>query len=163
MSTPFDLFIVRHAIAFQADAKKWPDDGERPLTPEGIESFRRAARGLRRVAAGVDIMLSSPMVRARQTADIVHEEAGWPTPQLADELEAGRASDDVLKLLGTQKTATVAIVGHEPQLSEIVELLCGGVIQMKKGAVARLRVKDPHPDGGELRWLLPPKVLRNLG
>ena len=73
-----DLYIVRHAIAGHADGSRWPDDADRPLTPEGAKSFRAAAAGLRRIVSSVDVLLSSRFVRAWQTAELLHEVAGWP-------------------------------------------------------------------------------------
>ena len=88
---------MRHAIAFERDASRWPDDRDRPLTPEGEEKFRRAARGLRRVAGRVDLVLSSPIVRAWRTAEILAEEAGWPDPLAFDALEPERTPAEVAR------------------------------------------------------------------
>ena len=73
-----DLLIVRHAIAFERDSRRWRDDGERPLSPEGMVRARKAAAGLKNIAERPQCVLSSPLVRARQTAAILTEFAGWP-------------------------------------------------------------------------------------
>ena len=74
-----DLYLVRHAIAFDFDTSQWPDDSQRPLTPEGQKRFSRAARAWR-ARPSVDLVLSSPWVRAWQTAELLESEAGWPRP-----------------------------------------------------------------------------------
>ena len=74
------LYLVRHAIAHGRDPECWPDDSRRPLTPEGEEDFRGAARGLGRVVPEVDMLLSSSYERAWRTAEILAEQAGWPAP-----------------------------------------------------------------------------------
>ena len=72
-----ELYLVRHAIAGHADHARWPDDTQRPLTEEGIARFQPAARGLARIVPTVERVLSSPWVRAWQTAEILQEESGW--------------------------------------------------------------------------------------
>jgi phosphohistidine phosphatase len=162
-----ELYLVRHAIAHDRDPEAWPDDAKRPLTEEGDERFRRAARGLRRVVPSVDIVLASPYVRAWQTAVILSEEGGWPAPEPCPELEAERPARQVIPVIGrrARTTGSLALVGHEPQLSELASRLLTGsedaaAIEMKKGAVACLWVEgagDPV-----LRWLAPPRILRAL-
>jgi phosphohistidine phosphatase len=146
------IFVVRHAIAEDRDPERWPDDGLRPLTKAGEDRFRAAARGLARIVPSVDVVLSSPYVRAWRTAEILHEEAGWPPPERCEELEAWREPADALGLV--HRDGSVAVVGHEPFLSGLVELLLGVklAIDFKKGGV--LLVED-----GVLRWYAPPKIL----
>ena len=149
------VYVVRHAIAEQYDAERWPDDAKRPLTKRGEESFREAARGLRIVAPAVEVVLSSPYVRAWRTAEILHEEAGWPAPERCEELEAGRSPSDALDVV--RRRGTVAAVGHEPLLSGLVSLLLGAIlpIDFKKGGVALV-------EDGVLRWYATPKILRAI-
>src|SRR4030095_12916268 len=73
MPRPYELYLVRHAIA-EERGEKWPDDGKRPLTPDGMTRMRKTARGLERLGVTVDVILSSPLVRTRQTADILSAE-----------------------------------------------------------------------------------------
>jgi len=153
------VYVVRHAVAEERDATRWPDDAERPLTPEGEERFRRAARGLRTIVRHVDLLLSSPYVRAWRTAEILYEEAGWPAPKQSELLEAWRAAADGLELLAAD-VASVALVGHEPYLSGLVSLLLTGDdsrvrTDLKKGGVV-------HVEDGVLRWYATPKLLRGL-
>ena len=76
-----ELYLVRHAVAFQKDHDRWPHDKKRPLTPEGEEEFRLAVRGLARMVPRVDVILSSPARRAWHTAEILSELDSWPAPK----------------------------------------------------------------------------------
>ena len=164
-----EVYLVRHAIAEDRDAARWPNDAERPLTSDGTERFRHAAAGLRRVVAGVDVVLSSPYVRAWQTAEILHEVADWPGPEKCKPLEATRAPSaaiDVLK--GLDPTATAALVGHEPFLSSLTSLLLAGdedavTLELKKGGIVLLELPaECEPGSALLRWHVTPKLLRRL-
>ena len=149
------VYVVRHAIAEERGTDRWPDDAKRPLTKKGEESFREAARGLRTIAPAVDVVLSSPYVRAWQTAEILQEEAGWPPPEPCEALEADRSPSDALVVV--RGRGRVAAVGHEPLLSGLASLLLGTSvpIDFKKGGV--VLVED-----GVLRWYATPKILRGL-
>src|SRR5690349_16168557 len=94
-----DLYLVRHAIAFDADPTKWPEDRDRPLTPQGEKKFARAARGLGRLVDSVDLVLSSPFNRAWRTAELLHEEADWPAPVRCQALESGRSPAEAMQAL----------------------------------------------------------------
>ena len=149
------IYLVRHAIAEDRDAERWPDDALRPLTKDGEKKFRRAARGLREVAPTVDVVLASPYVRAWRTAEILHEEAKWPAPAREERLEAWRDPSDGLALTGGD--GTIALVGHEPYLSRLASLVLTGDddkvhIDFKKGGVILL-------EGTMLRWYATPKML----
>ncbi|HTD76227.1 MAG TPA: phosphohistidine phosphatase SixA, partial [Chloroflexota bacterium] len=143
-----NLYLVRHAIAFQPDPASWPDDRDRPLTPQGEKKFRRAVRGLEALVPGVDVVLSSPLVRAWRTAEILRKTAGWPEPSRFDPLEPGTAPADVVDALQPHASAeSVALVGHEPSLHELLSYLLSGdpgnvKVTMKKGGVAYLSVDD---------------------
>lgn len=160
---------MRHAIAEQRDATRWPDDSRRPLTPEGAERFRRAARGLRRIVQSVELVLASPYVRAWQTAELLEEEAGWPTPIESSALAGHSTTTEALDALRLHAgRESVALVGHEPNLSWLASLLLAGDesivgLQLKKGAVALLELTSPPTPGSALlRWSLSPKILRAL-
>jgi len=163
-----DLYVVRHGIAFDQDPAQWPDDRLRPLTPEGEDRFRGVARALARITDGVDVTLASPYVRAWRTAEILAEEAGWPSPVACQPLEADRPPDQTIDVLRSHARRTaIAVVGHEPHLGELISLLLTGgndvAVSMKKGGVALLSFDGtPSPASAELRWLLPPKLLRGL-
>jgi len=157
------LYVVRHAIAEQRDQQRWPDDALRPLTSKGEASFRRAARGLAHIVPTVDVVLSSGYLRAWKTAEILHEEADWPAPQACPGLEPERpAADSVAAVDAQPGRDSVAIVGHEPCLSNLVSLLLGapeGAFELKKGGVVCVERNGGH---AVLRWALPPKTLRAL-
>ena len=86
-----ELLLVRHAVAEARDPRRWPDDRDRPLTQQGEARMRRAARGLGRVVPDVDLLFSSPLARAWQTAEILHDEIGWPEPAPLSQLEPDRS------------------------------------------------------------------------
>jgi len=164
-----DLYLVRHAIAFDADATQWPDDSLRPLTPDGEKRFRRAASGLREIVASVDVVLASPWVRAWRTAELLEKEARWPAPLGCEALESGRAPAEVLQALQPYAEASsVALVGHEPSLHELASYLLTAdtnhvQLEFRKGAVAALQLDEGmRPGTARLVWLFPPKVLRAI-
>lgn len=165
-----DLYLVRHGVAFKSDPTRWPDDRERPLTPDGKRRFRRAARGLATIAPTVDVVLSSPWLRAWSTAELLASVAGWPVPQACDALQAGRAPAEVLQSLQAfDERGALALVGHEPSLHELASYLLTAeaghaAIEFRKGGVAWLEVQDGlRPGSARLRSLWQPKVLRALG
>ena len=163
-----DLYLVRHAAAFDPDQSRWPTDRDRPLTDKGEKRFRRAARGLVSLVPNVDVVVSSPYLRTLQTARLLHE-AGWPDAVEVEALEAGRQPAEVLQALQAYATAqAVVLVGHEPTMHELVSYLltadsAHAQVEFRKGAVARLEVQGLRPGSATLRWLLAPKVLRAIG
>jgi phosphohistidine phosphatase len=160
-----DLYVVRHAVAFERDPEEWSDDCERPLTGEGERAFRRAARGLDRLVKPVPAVLSSPCVRAWRTAEILAEEANWGEPEALEALRPGRSAKDALAALAEHgDEERLAVVGHEPMLGALCGALAGGAaLELKKGGVVRLRVTALARGGARLRWVLPPDVLKRLG
>jgi phosphohistidine phosphatase len=164
-----ELHLVRHAIAFDSDPHRWPDDSLRPLSPEGEERFRRAAQGLGRLVPTVEVVLASPYVRAWRTAELMAEEAGWPQPVRCEELGADRPAAEAVGALRRHGAAeTLAMVGHEPNLSELASLLLTrsawqAAIDMKKGGAICLRFDgEAQPGEASLVWLLTPMILRAL-
>jgi phosphohistidine phosphatase len=163
-----DLYLVRHAIAEDRDAARWPNDAERPLSAKGIERFEREAKGIATLVPAVDIVLASPFARAWHTAEILAEHAGWPPPVRSDAFGAERTAEGSLAAIETARgTDAIAAVGHEPNLSELASLALMGTIDLpiafKKGAVLALTFESTvAPGRAYLRWLLPPKALRSL-
>jgi phosphohistidine phosphatase len=164
-----NLFVVRHAIAHEPDPSRWPSDRDRPLTDEGIRRFERCARGLARLASDVDVVLASPFVRTRETARILHEQAGWPAAVPTVELESGANPDRMLRaLLRHASAARLAVVGHEPDLGDLcAHLLAADAsrpdLAFEKGAAACLELMGrPKSGGASLLWFLPPHVLERL-
>lgn len=158
------LLIVRHATAVESEAGV-PDD-ERLLTPEGKKRFRKAARGLSRLTRRPDVLLTSPLPRARATAEIAAQAWGGPEPTLADALRDGDFAALGTVLGVREEGALVAIVGHEPHLSSLLaRLLASGHserVAFRKGGAALVDVPGALDEGGQLVWFLPPKVLREL-
>lgn len=163
-----DLYVVRHAVAHKRDAERWPDDSERPLTPEGEERFRQTAGELAEIVPNVTAILSSPLARSWRTAEILSE-AGWPEPVACEELEPEYPPHKVVAVLegfAERSWESVAVVGHRPGMHEMVSYLLtgdagGARIRIKKGGVVCLRFED-EPGTASLRWLLTPKVLRTI-
>ena len=163
------LYLVRHAVAHPRDVNRWPDDGERPLTPEGERDFRFTAGQLGRMFGRVDVLLSSPFARAWRTAEILDEETGWPAPISFPALEPDVPPDKVAAALETYSNREyIVLVGHRPGLHELASYLLTGEanrlnLGLKKGGVACLRF-DGLPGAGlaKLRLLLTPKSLHSL-
>jgi phosphohistidine phosphatase len=164
-----DLYLVRHAIAEPRDYTRWPDDSARPLSRSGSESFQSAARGLRRLGVQVEAVLSSSYARAWRTAEILAEEAGWPPPELSAELEPPATAQACAESIGRRREPVLALVGHQPNLSELASFLLTGEVdaaqvEFKKGGVMCLRFQGAPASGtGLLRWSAGPKLLRQLG
>jgi phosphohistidine phosphatase len=161
-----ELLLIRHAIAFERDHHRWGDDGARPLSPAGIGRSRKAAAGLKALCIAPDRLLTSPLIRARQTAKILTDVAGWPRAEVAPELAPGEAAAAVLALLSKDRSKRIAIVGHQPDLSALLTaclIRSHGIltIEMKKNAVACLSFDGPARVGcGVLKWLAAPRMLR---
>ena len=162
-----DLYLIRHAVAFGRDRDSWPDDADRPLTPEGEAEFHPVARALGCLIPDVEMLLSSPYARAWRTAEILAEETSWPAPTTFPALETEVPPRKVFAALGTYEGIdSLALVGHRPSLHELASYLLTGHedgmnIGLKKGGAACLRFGGlPEPGAGKLRWLLTPKTLR---
>jgi len=163
-----DLLIIRHAIAFDRDRNRWRDDAERPLSPAGIRRARKAAAGLKKLTPRPGRLLTSPLVRAAQTARILTDVAGWPAAEEMPELSPGEPALAVLELLSQDRGKLTAVVGHQPELGHLLGacLLGGGgvlPIEMKKNAVACVSFSGrPRAGHAALTWLATPKMLRAL-
>jgi phosphohistidine phosphatase len=166
MAARYELYLIRHGMA-EERGDAWPDDAKRPLSEEGIARLRKAARGLNRVGVSMEVMLTSPLVRARQTAEIIAAELD-PHPSIAqiDSLSPGGTYAALCGDLEKHaRKARIALVGHEPGIGELGARLLGSrhAIEFKKGAIARIDLDEIPPAGpGDLRWLLTPKFLRSL-
>lgn len=166
MPGPYELYLVRHGLA-EERGDAWPDDTKRPLTDEGISRMRKGARGLARLGLSVEVVLTSPLIRARQTAEILAA-ALDPRPSLVniDSLAPdGTYAAVIADLEKHGRKARLALVGHEPMIGEFAARILGSrhPIEFKKGAVCRIDIDDLPPAGpGDLRWMLTPKILRAL-
>jgi phosphohistidine phosphatase len=164
------LYLVRHAIAAEPDAKRWKDDRLRPLTAAGARRFARSALALVALmesAGVVDCLLTSPLVRARATAAILHG-AGLPEPIEESVLAPGRTAARVLAVLRAHEVRSVVLVGHEPDLGRLLAVCIAGAdaklsLRFRKGGAACLNFAGrPRVGEATLEWLLPPKALRVL-
>lgn len=163
MAGHYELYLIRHGVA-EERGDAWPDDTKRPLSEEGMARLRKSARGLARLGVWIDLVLTSPLVRTRQTADIVA--SGFdPRPAIiaVDSLAPeGTYPSLVADLEKLARKTRIALVGHEPGIGELAARLIGSrhSFEFKKGAVCRIDVEQLPPAGpGDLRWMLTPKIL----
>jgi phosphohistidine phosphatase len=166
MAGPWKLYLVRHGIA-EERGDGWPDDTARPLTDRGSSRFEKSVRGLVRVGVVVDVVLTSPLVRARQTAEILSAGLDPPPPIVAvDSLAPGGSYQAVAADIEKQgRRSRIALVGHEPGIGELAGRLIGmrHPIPFKKGAVCRIDADAlPPAQAGSLVWFLTPRILRSL-
>jgi phosphohistidine phosphatase len=165
-----ELLVIRHGIAEEKDAfaAQGKDDAERPLTVEGRRKMRTAARGLKTRVPTLDLLASSPLVRARQTADIVARAYGGMAVTEIDQLKPDQSPEAFATWLKGQAARTVvAAVGHEPLLGHIVSHLvarrANSFIELKKGGACLVAFPEKVEAGaGLLRWALTPGQLRDL-
>ena len=161
-----ELLIVRHAIACEQDAKRWPDDGARPLSPRGVMRARRAAAGLKKLTVRPIRVFASPLLRTQQTAAILTQFAGWPRALPCPLLLPGSSPQELLALLARTRGQRLAVIGHQPDLGRLIATCLPGSVgsaafELRKMAVALIAFHgSPRAGHGELRWLVPPKLLR---
>jgi phosphohistidine phosphatase len=159
------LLLVRHAHAGDRDPNQWPDDRDRPLTDKGRKAQRRVSRALGELKLTPARVLTSPWIRAAQTAEILVTELGVATPPiecaaLAADPELSRIADDVGEPGGD---AVVALVGHSPWIEELAAILLTGEpaglrVDYPKSGVMGIDVEKIGPGVGELRFFLRPKM-----
>ena len=167
MAATVELLLVRHAVAADR-GPNYPDDRERPLTSEGVARFKRVVEGLKDFDVKLEFVLTSPLVRARHTADLlVAGIGGKPRLETLDALSPGGRMTQVLEAVAkySKRGKYIALVGHEPDLGELAARLlrARGTIEFKKGAVCCIDLDGAMPTGpGTLRWLFPPRALRKI-
>lgn len=165
----YQLYVMRHGIAAARGDPNFPDDNKRPLTPEGRKKLREIAKGLLRLGLCVDSVISSPLVRASETATIVSEiVCPRVEVEFSDYLRPGGSLQMLVASLGKRgEHRSVLVVGHEPDLSEGVAKLIGNSrtsFQFKKGGCCRVDFeKFPPRAPGTLVWWLTPRVMRKIG
>ena len=162
----YELYLVRHAIAAER-GDDWPDDTKRPLTTRGINRFKDSLPGLKELEVSIDEIFSSPLVRAKQTADLLAGGLqGSPPVKLLDALAPGHTPTAVISQLAkAAKRQRIALVGHEPDLGELAAHLIGATrpLLFKKGGICRIDVGSISAKRtGSLMWFVTPKVLRGL-
>jgi phosphohistidine phosphatase len=155
------LHLLRHADAGDPEAWTGPDSA-RPLSDKGRKQSKRLGDHLAAIGFEADAFITSPKIRAAQTAEIAAEALGGKVT--IDERLAGRLAIDSLDavLADAGDPGRVVVVGHDPDFSELLSELVGTELDMKKGAFARVEIERPLRAGaGTLRWLLPPDSLRS--
>ncbi len=166
-----NLYFLRHGIAVPGDDPENVPDSDRPLSTKGIKRMRKVAKGLRRLDIPFDSILTSPLVRARQTAEIVVQALalGDPLEELSALAPGSSLSDLWSSLAPYQGRGHVLLVGHEPFLSTALSYLLTHderrsiAVDFKKGGLCRVEIAALPPNkAGTLHWLLTPKQLRAL-
>ena len=155
-SSKLNLIFLRHGLA------DWPNwtgsDDDRPLTEEGKKETHEVAGFLARLGVKPEKILTSPLPRASQTAEIAAEHLKAPLV-ISDYLAKGFSVRNLSQLLGKDKIDSVMLVGHEPDFSSVIEELTGGTVKLKKSGVARLRLERDQMTG-KLHWLLSPAICK---
>ena len=170
ISDAMDVLLIRHGKAAERDPNRWPDDDKRPLTADGAAEMRDVCAGMLKLGVEFEYLVTSPLVRARQTADILAEAFEWKEPpQVAEVLGDNCTAPRVLQLLAkSPPDARVALVGHEPAFSRVAAELIGrsgdAALELKKGGVVTISFEGPAALGlGSLGSLLKPSQLRKAG
>ena len=161
-----ELYLIRHGLAGDR-GPEWPDDSKRPLTADGLAKLRKEAHGLRVLDVAFDVIVTSPLVRTRQTADVFAEVLAVKAPIVSvDALApAGTPAAVIQEIARHARKGRVALVGHEPNLGELAAQLiqARSPLSFKKGGICRIDFDEVPPKGvGSLAWFLPPKVLRKI-
>ena len=161
-----NLYIVRHAIAAERGAPGYEDDSQRPLTDNGRKKMKKISRSLDRLGIQLDVILTSPYVRARDTAKILADRFSMTEKIYFSEnlIPPGNFEALVFEIHEKYDLANVALVGHEPMLSSLISWLTTGEtearIMLKKGGVAFLSSDSLFQDGrAALQWLLTPALM----
>jgi phosphohistidine phosphatase len=159
------LYLVRHGIAIDRTDPKSPPEPERPLTARGVQKTRAAALGLRAMGAKPDFFISSPYVRAAQTAEIFAEALGFAVDKIRvnDHLKPAANPTEIIREITHLRAKEIACFGHAPHLDLTIAHLAGArtpFTELKKAGVACFELSGHG--AWALRWLLPPRTLREL-
>jgi len=155
------LYFLRHGKAWSRG--DWREDDDlRPLTAAGEALVRAEGRAMKAMGLAPDVIVTSPLARARRTAEVVAEELGMSDRLVEDaRLAGGFDAAGLAEIVARHgDAASLMVVGHEPDLSATVAaLIGGGRVDFKKGALARVDVQGPQLDDGILAWLLTPALI----
>jgi len=163
------LYIVRHGIAIDREDPKCPPDPERLLTAEGVDKAKQAAKGVAEIGAVPDLLLSSPYLRAFQTAEIFATALEYSKSKIqkSELLLPGAEPLQLFRELSKDKQASsVFIFGHAPHLDDVLATAIGckhHITSLKKAGVALVELTRLVPPSGQLLWLATPKLLRKAG
>jgi phosphohistidine phosphatase len=161
-----ELYLIRHGVAAER-GEEYPDDSKRPLTSDGIKRLQQEARALDALEITFDLIIASPLVRTKQTAETLAANlASKPSIVTSDSLAPAGTPAAVFQELGRHmRKARIALVGHEPNLGELAARLIGARVplEFKKGGICRIDFEVFPPKGtGTLRWFVPPRMLRSI-
>jgi phosphohistidine phosphatase len=164
-----ELFILRHGIAVEPGTPGYSIDAKRPLTAKGERKVSRITDAMKELELSFDLILSSPYLRARQTAEVVADEFGHKKLALSECLAPDGSLRELVEFLNhlKPKPESILLVGHEPYLSEMISLLVSGSssfgVIMKKAGLCKLRVETLKPARcASLEWLLTPKQMEMM-
>jgi phosphohistidine phosphatase len=161
-----DIYVVRHGIAIDREDPKCPPDPERYLTEEGIEKTKQIAKAVAALGIIPDLFLSSPYVRAMQTAEVLANALGSAKQKIrrTDLLLPGAEPSLVFRELAKDKqSSSVFLFGHAPQLDEVIAAAFASkhnITSLKKAGVAAIKLKRISPPSAELLWLATPRLFR---
>ena len=161
-----ELYLIRHGVAAER-GEEYPDDSKRPLTNGGISRLRKEAKALEELGVGFDHIITSPLIRTRQTADVFAESLkSKPSLSQSDALApAGTSAAVIQELAKHMRKGRIALVGHEPNIGELAARLIGArlPLEFKKGGICRIDFEVFPPKGvGQLRWFVTPRMLREI-
>jgi phosphohistidine phosphatase len=161
-----EIYILRHGIAVERGTAGYKSDSERPLTSDGEGKMRQIAEAMLGMGLQFDLILSSPYVRAEQTARIVAQELEEEVT-LSDHLAPGSNALELIREINDERPQRVLLVGHEPDLSRLISLLLTGntdaMIELKKGGLCKLTAdRLKFGQCATFNWLLTPKQLRSI-
>lgn len=153
-----ELYVVRHAAAEEPDEARWPDD-ERPLTEKGASEFVSLVAKLDELPDRFDLIASSPLLRARQTADLLFEETGARRRDQWYEMRPEAEPRETIKRILKEGPEQLAIVGHQPHIGRLLSLLTTGIDaegRFRKGAIALVEFEPSQEPAGRVRWTFAP-------
>lgn len=162
-----EVYLLRHGEAIPRGTPGYPND-DRPLTDEGVEKMIEEGRGIAKVAGKADVVISSPLIRALDTAKITAEALGYEKKIVTTEyLIPGYPQRSLFSFLsGYNNANSMLLVGHEPQLGYLASSLLGiedSVIEFKKGGICKIDLREfPPKEKGKLIWHLTPKQLKEI-
>jgi phosphohistidine phosphatase len=161
-----EIYILRHGIAVDRGTRGYEKDADRPLTKDGEDKMHQIAGAMLGMGLEFDLILSSPLVRAYQTAKIVAEELGEEVT-ITEHLSPGANALKLIAEINGKKAQQVLLVGHEPDLSQLISVFMTGgsdaAVELKKGGLCKLTCeKLSFGRCATLNWLLIPKHLRSM-
>ena len=166
----YELYLMRHGVAVMRGSAGYTEDARRPLTPDGKKKMREIARGLKRQGLVLAWVVTSPLVRAVETAEIVFDSLEVNAPMdFCEALRPGGAAEALIAFLAKHpERKRVLAVGHEPDLTTMAARLIGAghhaKLALKKGGCCQIIFEEfPPKSPGQLVWWLTPRLLRKLG